>query len=160
MPASLPHWALPGARSTTARKRLIGGLLTVALLGSAGLAGRFMPDRLLEPRPSPVQLKPVAISASARLELEQCVRHAFLLYDVHWAAACTVAAQEDQAKHAACLNDTAVMTDPQRGKDYCDRTFAQRDFIECDLPDARAASVNALLREEEQKCHAAARAGS
>lgn len=144
---------------TTAPKWLVGALLAMALLASAGLAARLMTDRPLEPRPAPVQLKPVVVSASARLELEQCVKHAFLLYDVHWAAACTVAAQEDQAKHAACLNDTAVMTDPQRGKDYCDRTFSQRDVIECDLPDARAASVNALLREEEQKCHAAARAG-
>lgn len=145
MPASLP-----GVRSTTARKWLKGALVAAALLGGAGLVAHFAVDR-----PVPAQHAPQPGSAATPLapEQEQCVKDAFLFHDVRWAAACMVAAEQDEAKRAACLEDPAIMGNPQLGRDYCDRTFAPRDdSVDCDLPEARAATLNALLRDAEQEC--------
>lgn len=152
MPASLHRLA---RSSTTARKWLIGGILAAALLGGAGLVSRFPVDRPVtaEPAPEPV-------SAAQRLAQQQCAEAAFLSHDVRWAAACMVLAEQDEWKHAACLDDPAIAANPQLGKDYCDRTFALRDgSTDCDLPDARAASLNASLSDAEEKCRAEASAG-
>lgn len=155
MPVSLPRWAPSGACFTTARKWLKGGLASAALLGGAVLVSHFVADVSVVDRPVTAEPAPKPVSAAARLALEQCVKDAFLLYDVHWSAACMVVAEQDEAKHAACLNDPAVMANPHLGKDYCDRIFPPRDdSIDCDLPGARAASVNAFLRDAQQKCQA------
>lgn len=155
MPVSLPRWAPSEAWFTTARKWLKGGLVSAALLGGAALVSHFVVDVSVVDRPVTAVPAPKPVSASARLALEQCVKDAFLLYDLHWSAACMVVAEQDEAKHAACLNDPAVMSDPHLGRKYCDRIFPPRDdSIDCDLPDARAANVNALLRDAQRKCQA------
>jgi hypothetical protein len=68
-----------------------------------------------------------------RTVVEECQRAARMVYDVHWAAACAQAgrASPDQADGHA----------------------------ECDLPDDKAAVVNAWLDHAEQRCLAEARAG-
>ncbi len=149
MPASLHRLALS---STAARNWLIGAILAAALLAGAGLVSHLLVDRTVtaEPAPEPV-------GAAQRLAQQQCAEAAFLFHDVRWAAACMVLAEQDEWKHAACLNDPAIAANPQLGKDYCDKTFALRDGSpECDLPDARAASLHALLRDAEEKCRAEA----
>jgi len=72
--------------------------------------------------------------AQRRDALEQCRQAAQMVYDVHWAAACmTEVGQASQG-----LAD---------------------GHAECDLPDAKAAVVNAWLDEAEERCIAEVRAG-
>jgi hypothetical protein len=148
-------------RSATSRKWLKAGLVSAALLGGAGVATiHWMHRGSAAGRPAAAERAPEPVSAWSRLAMAECVKHAFLLYDVHWSAACMVAAQEEQAKHAACLADQAIMADPQRGEPYCDASFPPRDdSIDCDLPNERAAGLDALLRDAEQRCYVPARAG-
>ena len=66
--------------------------------------------------------------------MEECLQGVRMAYDVQWAAAC--ATQAGQA------------------------TPGQADgHAECDLPDAKAAVVNAWLEQDEQRCVAEMRAG-
>jgi hypothetical protein len=66
--------------------------------------------------------------------MEECLQGVRMAYDVQWAAAC--AAQAGQA------------------------TPGQADgHAECDLPDAKAAVVNAWLDQDERRCVAEMRAG-
>jgi hypothetical protein len=66
--------------------------------------------------------------------VEDCLQASRMAYDVQWAAAC--AAQAGQA------------------------SSGQADgHAECDLPDAKAAVVNAWLDQDEQRCVAEMRAG-
>jgi hypothetical protein len=72
--------------------------------------------------------------AQRRSAIEDCRQAAQMVYAVHWAAACMT--QVGQAP-----------SDPSDGD------------AECDLPDAKAAVVNAWLDEAEQACMADVRAG-
>ncbi len=66
--------------------------------------------------------------------MEECLQGVRMAYDVQWAAAC--ATQAGQA------------------------TPGQADgHAECDLPDAKAAVVNAWRDQDEQRCVAEMRAG-
>src|SRR4030095_5793265 len=66
--------------------------------------------------------------------VEECLQGARMAYDVQWAAAC--ATQAGQA------------------------SSGQADgHAECDLPEAKAAVVNAWLDQDEQRCVAEMRAG-
>jgi hypothetical protein len=64
--------------------------------------------------------------------LEHCRQAARLLYDVHWAVAC--------------------MTEAGQSPGLAD------GHADCDLPDAKAAVVNAWLNEAEKRCIAEVRA--
>lgn len=158
MPASLPRWSLRGTRLTTAHQWLKGAFVAAALLGGAGLASLHFVER-----PVLVEHAPAPGKAASRLtpeqeeEREQCVKDAFLHHDVRWAAACMVVEDQYEADRSACLRDPAIMANPQLGKAHCDRTFAPPldGSVDCDLPEARAASLNAMLREAEQECRAA-----
>jgi hypothetical protein len=66
--------------------------------------------------------------------VEDCLQGVRMAYDVHWAAAC--ATQAGQAS-----------SDQAEG------------HAECDLPDAKAAIINAWLDQDEQRCVAEMRAG-
>ena len=157
MPASLPRLSLPGLRSVTARQWLMGAVVAAALLFGAGLVSHYFVDW----RPLAAEPAPQPVSPAQRAALAQCTEAALLFHDVRWAAACMVLAEQDDAKREACLDDPAISANPQLGKDYCNRTFAQRDgSADCDLPEARAASLDALLKDAEQKCQAEARAGN
>jgi hypothetical protein len=71
---------------------------------------------------------------SSAATIEDCLQGTRMAYDVQWAAAC--ATQAGQA------------------------TPGQADgHAECDLPDAKAAVVNAWLDQDEQRCMAEMRAG-
>jgi hypothetical protein len=70
--------------------------------------------------------------AQQRNALEHCRQAAHMIFDVHWAAACM--AEADQ---------------PSGSGD---------GHAECDLPDAKAAVVNAWLVEAEARCEAEASA--
>ena len=69
-----------------------------------------------------------------RSAIEECQMAARMVYDVHWAAACM--SQEVQAS-------------PGHADGHA----------ECDLPDDKAAVVNAWLDQAEQRCMAEVRAG-
>src|SRR6185295_13298760 len=98
-------------------------------------------------------------SGPQRLALERCEEHVLMVHDVRWAAACVALAEQIEARHAQCLADPAIVGNPQFGKDYCNRTLAEADgSAECTLPPARAALLNAILREDEEKCAVEARA--
>lgn len=100
-------------------------------------------------------------AAARQPELEQCGEAALLIHDVHWASACMLLAKEVEARHAACLRDPLVMDNPQLGKAHCDRTFGdQDDSPECMLPPARAATLNASLKDAEDRCLAQVKAES
>lgn len=68
-----------------------------------------------------------------RAVVEECQRAARMVYDVHWAAACAQAGQSSPGQADG--------------------------HAECDLPDDKAAVVNAWLDEAEQRCVAGVRAG-
>ena len=65
-------------------------------------------------------------------EQQQCMEAAMLFHDVRWAAACSELADQGQTDGNA----------------------------ECDLPNARAGRLHALLRQAEQECLAEARAAT
>jgi hypothetical protein len=121
---------------------------TVALLAGAGAALYFTSTR---PLPGPAA--PDAATGSVRAAIEQCAEAAQIVHDVRWAAACMVLAEQDRARHAACLENPDIIGNPKLSKAYCDRTFAQSDgSADCTLPDERAASLLALLTAAEQRC--------
>jgi hypothetical protein len=66
--------------------------------------------------------------------VEDCLQGSRMAYDVHWAAAC--ASQAGQASSGQA-----------------------EGHAECDLPEAKAAVVNAWLAQDEQRCVAEMRAG-
>jgi hypothetical protein len=74
------------------------------------------------------------IEQARRAAIESCLQAARMVYDVHWAAACTT--QVGQAS-------------PGQADGHA----------ECDLPDDKAAVVNAWLDQAEQRCMAEVRAG-
>jgi hypothetical protein len=103
----------------------------------------------------------VMSSGPQRLALERCEKHVLMVHDVRWAAACMVLAEQEEAQHAQCLADPAIVGSPQLGKDYCNRAFAEADgSAECTLPPERAAPLNAILQDEEDKCAVEARAAA
>jgi hypothetical protein len=85
--------------------------------------------------------------ASRRHVMEQCQQAARLLYDIHWASACMVTANHEDAQHALCLRDPAT-----RDKAQCDKVERTDPEPDCTLPGARAAPINAMLRDSEARC--------
>lgn len=65
---------------------------------------------------------------------EDCQKAARMVYDVHWAAACMTQVGQSSPGHAD-------------------------GHAECELPDDKAAAVNAWLDEAERRCMAEVRAG-
>jgi hypothetical protein len=107
----------------------------------------------------PVPGEPAVTAGPQRVALEHCEKHVLMVHDVRWAAACMVLAEQAEARHAQCLADPAIVGNPQLGKDYCNRAFAEADgSAECTLPPERAAPLNAILRDDEEKCAVEARA--
>jgi hypothetical protein len=104
--------------------------LGVTLVAAALLAGgaAFHFSQGRDPGP-----RDGARGAQRRDALEQCLQAARMTFDVHWAAACT-----RQAEQGA----------PGAGDGHA----------ECDLPDDKAAPVNAWLNDAEARCMAEARA--
>lgn len=91
--------------------------------------------------------------AQNRSELEHCTQGALLFHDVRWAAACMVLAEQHKRKHAACVSNPSITGNQQLGQGYCDATFEELDGSpDCDLPNAHAANLYALLQEAERKC--------
>jgi hypothetical protein len=66
--------------------------------------------------------------------VEECLQGVRMAYDVHWAAACAALAGQASPGQAD-------------------------GHAECDLPDARAAVINAWLDQDEKRCVAEMRAG-
>lgn len=73
------------------------------------------------------------VEQARRSAIEDCHRAARMVYDVHWAAACMTQAGQASPDHPD-------------------------GHAECELPDDKAAVVNAWLNEAEQRCVAEARA--
>ena len=131
------------------KRPLIAGML---------LAGVAVLHRAAAPVPVERAVTPIP-SGPQRLALEGCEKHVLMVHDVRWAAACMVLAEQEEARHARCLADPAIVGNPQLGKDYCNRAFAEVDgSAECTLPPERAAPLNAILQDEEEKCAVEARA--
>lgn len=92
-------------------------------------------------------------AAARQPELEQCGEAAALNHDIGWAAACMLVAQEARARHAGCLGDPLVMDSPRLGKQHCDKTYSpEDDSPECTLPRARAAILNAQMKNALDRC--------
>jgi hypothetical protein len=131
--------------------------IKAAHLASALLAGAaalhyfvvFLPSR--EKARDAADPKPVA---TARLpEADHCRQAAHLLHDIHWAAACMSVSQEAEERHAACIRDIAMVPDPRMTRGECERMHPRVDgSIDCTLPVSRAARINAMLVESEDRC--------
>jgi hypothetical protein len=135
-------------------------LLKTPLIAAALLAGAAVLYRAAVPVPGEGAVTSMP-SGPQRLGLERCKEHVLMVHDVRWAAACTVLAEQEATRHAQCLADAAMVGNPQLGKDYCNRTLAEADgSAECTLPPERAAPLNAMLRDDEEKCAVEARAGA
>jgi hypothetical protein len=156
MPAMLSILISSEWSARTARNRLRTAMLAAALIVLAALAYRFAAP-LTGWRNAPR----AAVSPAQRVALEQCTEAAYMFHDVRWAAACMDVAEQNEALHAACLNDADIVGNPQLGQRYCDTVFGLSDgSAECTLPDARAAPLDALLMDAEQKCRAESRVQS
>jgi hypothetical protein len=107
---------------------LKASIMAVALLaGAGGLSLRYFAPAA----PAPTAPDDFAV-AHQRSAMVDCEEAAQMIYDVHWAAACQ--AQAGQASQG----------------------FADGN-AECDLPEAKAAVVNAWLNEAQRRCAAEAR---
>ena len=151
MPATLPATLLTAWHSPSAARWWRAGLAALLVVASTGAVYRYA-----VPRGAP---KPLAREASLRavvgLAEQRCLEGAGLFHDVRWAAACMQVAEQNDARHAACLDDPSVTADPQKGAAYCDKQFPLSDgSAECELPNERAGKLYALLREAEQNCSA------
>lgn len=104
--------------------RFTASLALGALLAGGG-AFHYLDGR------TPARLVDIAPVAAPRSSLEHCMHSARMIFDVHWAAACTAEAQE--------------------GVPGADGN------AECDLADDRASAVNAWLDGAEAMCMAEAR---
>jgi hypothetical protein len=104
-------------------------------------------------QPAAPEVLDVPAAAQKRSELEHCTQGALLFHDVRWAAACMVLAEQHKRKHAACVGNPSITGNQQLGQAYCDATFEELDGSpDCDLPNAHAANLYALLQEAERKC--------
>ena len=109
--------------------------LKVSILAAVLLAGAGACYRFIVVLPGIGQARQDGGTAAQRRDaLEHCRQAARLLYDVHWAVACMTEAGQ---------------APPGLADGHAD----------CDLPDARAAVVNAWLDEAEKRCVAEVRAG-
>ncbi len=72
--------------------------------------------------------------AQRRSAIEECRQAAWMVYDVHWAAACATQVGQNSPGHAD-------------------------GHAECDLPNEKAAVVNAWLDKAEKQCEAEVQAG-
>ena len=105
--------------------------IMAALLAGAGAAS-FLYFARAVPATGPAPRADEFTVANARSAMVSCREAVQMTFDVHWAAAC-----QAQAGSA--------------GADGADSS------AECDLPDARAAVVNAWLDEAERRCSAEGR---
>lgn len=98
---------------------------------AALLAGAGVFHHFVLREPNPVPARDSVLrTAQQRSVLEHCSQSARMIFDVHWAAACMEAGPSSD------------------------------DHAECDLPDAKAAAVNAWLDEAEARCMAEAQAAT
>jgi hypothetical protein len=134
--------------------------LKTTLIAAMLLAGAAVLFRAAITVPGERAVTPMP-SGPQRLALERCEEHVLMVHDVRWAAACMALAEQNEARYAKCLEDPAIVGNPQLGKDYCKRTLAEADgSAECTLPPVRAAPLNAILRDDEEKCAVEARAAA
>ena len=154
MPTTLPSLVRSGWRSAPATKWLATGAAAAALIGTAAVYRYEVASDDSPARETPS-------TRAARLGQENCMEGALLFHDVRWAAACMMLAEQDEARHGACLEDPVITGNPELGTAYCDRTFGHVDGSpECELPDARAKRLYGLLGDDEQKCKAEAKASA
>ena len=103
-----------------------GSLALAAMLAGTGVFHHFV---LRVPEAAQESARELRV-AQQRSAFEHCRQSAHMIFDVHWAAACMVEAGQ-----------------PSGSGD---------GHAECDLPDAKAAVVNAWLDEAEARCEAEA----
>ena len=120
-------------------KRLTASIATAVLLAGAGAFYRFgfvLPgiEQARQDEGNAAGQADEFPIPQPRNALEHCQEAAWLVYDVHWAVACMKEAGQPSSGPAA-------------------------GHADCDLPDAKAAVVNAWLNEAEARCMAEARAG-
>jgi hypothetical protein len=154
MSATLPRWV------PASRRPLITRLAAVAA-GLALLAGAAALYRTAQPSRTASLEHLVPRTAAQQAAQESCLHGSLLMHDVRWAAACMAHAEQDKARHAACLADPAITGNPQLGRAYCDSNFGQSDgSAECELPEERSATLYALLQQSDRGCMGAAVAGA
>jgi hypothetical protein len=116
-------------------KRLKVPIVTTALLAAAGALYQLAaPEITRALRASGSAPEDDIVVARHDAALSHCQQAAQMIFDVHWAAACMT-----EAAQAA----------PGRAQGH----------PECDLPDHKAAEVNAWLNQAEAQCAAEAGAG-
>lgn len=141
-----------GWRHPATRKWLAGAALMLALALVAAALGLV---RVKAPQPRSALEAAWHDPLSSRTAVVQCREAAMMMHDVRWAVVCHAQAEQDTARHAACLLEPSASTDSDRGRDRCDSAFRQIDgSAECHLPDERAAALNALLQDAERQCPA------
>ncbi len=103
--------------------------MTVVALLAGGAASTYLSAALLG-IPPPREL----LLFQQQTEIEECRSAARMVYDVLWAAACLTEVNDSQPSELA-------------------------GHAECDLPYAKAATVNAWLAQDEKRCAVEVRAG-
>jgi hypothetical protein len=155
MPATLSATVFTACHSPAAARWWRAALAVLALAAGGAAVYRYAVPRAA-PQPTVRQASLRAVIGRAE---QRCLEGAGMFHDVRWAAACMQLAEQNEARHAACVDDPAVTADPQKGPAYCDRQFPLSDgSAECQLPDERAGKLDALLRDAEQKCAMESRA--
>lgn len=114
-------------------KRLKASIMVAVLFGGAGILAFCYFAFVLPARNAAYRADEFTI-ANGRSAMVGCREAAQMTYDVHWAAACQAQANQGAPGSAD-------------------------GHAECDLPDAKAAVINAWLNEAERRCAAEGRAG-
>jgi hypothetical protein len=130
----------------TAAAILLGG--TLVLHAMLGIGGGW-PSAAKPPGKAGSALP--AEGSGARLALQWCREHVTIIHDVYWAAACTVQAEAEQARRAACLQAQGLAAASTSSP--CETALAPLDDSpDCTLPDARASTLNSARAAAEQQC--------
>lgn len=130
---------------------LLAGIAAVhALLG--GDAGA--PLRALSRAPAPVsdQRSLPAPGSTARKNLDWCRHNVAIVHDVYWASACSVLADEQHRRRAACAEAGASGAGSQPDVACHAAIELPDDSAECTLPNEHALVLNTARAHAEQQC--------
>jgi hypothetical protein len=141
---------------------LLAGIaaLHAVLGGGAGMpfwASHGAPSQ--EPQQSPLLPAP---GTTARKNLDWCRHNVAIVHDVYWASACSVLADEQQRRHAACSEARATGAGLPPDLACHVALGVPDDSAECMRPNEHARVLNTARAQAEQQCFdeaAAPRAG-
>lgn len=127
---------------------LLAGIAALHALLGAG--GRVPQAPQGAQRVEPAQLP--APGTSERKSLDWCRHNVAIIHDVYWASACTVVADEQRQRRAACSEARASPAGAPADLACPPALEPPDDSPECTLPNDRALLLNTARAHAEQQC--------